>query len=78
MPENPILEEDVAGEFHRIGLADEAADLATEVAQEYGIPVVDARDWLLADRFLDFDHPIFQLEELEDGLAKEIVNVVED
>ena len=77
MPENPILAEDTEGVFHRRGLADEGARLAKELASAHGIPVVDARNWLPADRFLDFDHPIFQLEDLERALAQEIVNALE-
>ncbi len=77
MPENPILAEDTAGVFHRRGLADEGARLAKQLASVHAIPVVDARKWLSADRFLDFDHPIFQLEDLEQPLAQEIVNVLE-
>ena len=76
MPENPILSEDSAGVFHRPGLADDAARLAKQLASEHGIPVVDARDWLPPERFLDFDHPIFELEVLEDQLAQEIVNAL--
>ncbi len=77
MPENPILAEDVDGDFHRPGLSARAAGIARELAASHGIPVVDARDWLPADRFLDFDHPIFELEELERRLAQEILNVRE-
>jgi len=77
MPENPILADDTAGVFHRRGLADEGAHLARELASAHGIPIVDARGWLTRDRFLDFDHPIFQLEDLERRLAQEIVNVLE-
>ena len=77
MPENPILADDTAGVFHRRGLADEGARLARELASAHGIPIVDARGWLTRDRFLDFDHPIFQLEDLERRLAQEIVNVLE-
>jgi hypothetical protein len=77
MPENPILADDTAGVFHRPGLADKAALLAKELAAAHGIPVVDARRWLGADRFLDFDHPIVQLEVFEQRLAEEIVNALE-
>lgn len=77
MPENPILAEDVAGTYHRPGLSEEAARLAKELAAAHGIPVIDARDWLPADRFLDFDHPIFALEELERRLAQEVLDVQE-
>ncbi len=77
MPENPILRKDTEGVFHRIDLSDEAMRLIDELTRAHGIPVVDARDWLSADRFLDFDHAIFQLEGLERPLAREIVNAVE-
>ena len=68
---------DTEGVFHRIDLSDEAMRLIDELSRAHGIPVVDARDWLPADRFLDFDHAIFQLEALERPLAREIVNAVE-
>jgi hypothetical protein len=77
MPENPILGEDTEGVYHRIGLSNEATRLIAEVAGAHGIPVVDARDWLPADRFLDFDHAIYELEGLEHPLAREIVDAVE-
>ena len=77
MPENPILAQDLEGTYHTRGLADEAAALARESAAAHGVPVVDARGWLATDRFLDFDHPIFQLEALEDGLAREVLRAIE-
>lgn len=77
MPENPLLAEDTVGVFHRPGLADEGARIAVALGASHGIPVVDGREWLPADRFLDFDHPIFQLEDLEQPLAQEIVNALE-
>jgi len=77
MPENPILVDDATGVFHRPGLADAGARLAQQLAAARGIPVVDARGWLTTDRFLDFDHPIFELEDLEQRLAQEILDALE-
>ena len=77
LPENPILAEDTSGEFHRLGLADQAARLVDEIAESHGVAVVDARRWLPAECFLDFDHPIWNLGALERPLAKEIVDVFE-
>ena len=76
-PENPILAEDTAGEFHRPGLTDRAAQLVDEIAASHGTAVVDARRWLPAECFLDFDHPIWNLEDLERPLAEEIVDALE-
>lgn len=78
MPENPILALDAEGVYHRVGLSDRAAGLAREIARAHAVPFVDARNWLPADRFLDFDHAIFGLDELEDRLALEILDVLED
>lgn len=76
MPENPILAEDEAGEYHRPGLSDTGARLVEEIAAAHGVPVVDARAWLPPTCFLDFDHPILDLEDLERPLAKEIVDAL--
>lgn len=78
MPENPILALDTQGVYHRVGLSDRAAGLARDIARAHGVDFVDARSWLPADRFLDFDHAIFGLDELEDRLAREILHVLED
>ena len=77
MPENPILAEDVDGEFHRPGLADRAAGFVAELAAHHGIPVLDARARLPTEAFLDFDHPVWDLGDLERPLAQEIVDAVE-
>jgi hypothetical protein len=77
MPENPLLALDENGDFHRTEIPDQGAALVREMASEHGLPVVDARDWLPAECFLDFDHPVFELEELERPLAKEIVDVID-
>jgi hypothetical protein len=77
MPENPILEEDTAGEYHRPGLSDTGARLAREICAAHGVPLVDARHWLPAESFLDFDHPILDLDGLDRPLAKEIVDVLD-
>jgi hypothetical protein len=76
MPENPLLALDTAGAYHRVEIPDQAAALVHELASEHDLPVLDARDWLAAECFLDFDHPVFQLEDFERPLAKEIADVV--
>ena len=77
MPENPILAQDTAGEYHRPGLSDAGARLVEEIGAAHGVPVVDARDWLPPESFLDFDHPIFELDALDRSLAKEIVRALQ-
>lgn len=72
MPENPILAEDTNGEFHRKSIARRGAELVREIAQRQGTPVVDARAWLEIESFLDFDHPIINLDIFEHGLATAI------
>jgi hypothetical protein len=74
MPENPILEEDTAGEFHRPGLSDEAARLVEEIAVEHAARVLDARTLLPTPSFLDFDHPVLEVDALERALAQEVVD----
>ena len=37
----------------------------------------DARAWLEPGSFLDFDHPLFELERFEEPLAREILNALE-
>jgi hypothetical protein len=77
MPENPLLDLDAEGEFHRPGISQQAARLVREIATGHGIPVVDGRRWLPVDCFLDFDHALFELEKLERRLAAEILDALE-
>jgi hypothetical protein len=73
MPENPILADDLAGEFHRPELAPAAATLVEAIAAKHGVAFVDARGWLPTESFLDFDHPIIELDRFDTGLAAAIV-----
>jgi hypothetical protein len=77
MPENPLLELDVRGEYHRPGMSERGASLTRRIAARYGVSVIDARRWLPARSFLDFDHPIFELELFEEPLAREILSALE-
>jgi hypothetical protein len=77
MPENPLLDLDVKGEFHRPEISQQAARLVREIADRHGVSVMDGRRWLPVDCFLDFDHPLFKLEEFEWRLAAEILDVLE-
>jgi hypothetical protein len=77
MPENPILDLDTTGEFHRPEISQRASRLIREIAGRHGVPVVDGRRWLPVDCYLDFDHPLFKLEELERHLAREVIHALE-
>jgi hypothetical protein len=77
MPENPLLGLDQTGEYHRPGMAEEGASMVMRSAARYGVPVIDGRQWLPAECFLDFDHPLFELEYFEEPLAREILNALE-
>jgi len=77
MPENPLLDLDVKGEFHRPEISQQAAKLVHEIAGRYGMSVVDGRRWLPVKCFLDFDHALFELEEFERRLAAEILDALD-
>jgi hypothetical protein len=72
LPENPILEEDAAGELHRPGLSDRVASLVRAESGARHVPVADLRHALDATAFLDIDHPMPELSGLEHRLAEEI------
>jgi hypothetical protein len=76
MPENPILAEDTAHDYHRAGYSDEATATIEAAARAHGVAVVDARAWLPPEAFLDFDHPMPDLSGFHDRLAAEIVRVL--
>jgi hypothetical protein len=56
MPENPILEQDVAGAFHHPGGSVRAVAVIQAVAAWHGVPVWDARATMPDSAFVDFDH----------------------
>ncbi len=77
MPENPLLDEDTAGEYHRPGVSDGTADLVRRTAAARGIPVIDDRRSMPAEAFLDFDHLLPELSGFQRRLAREIADALE-
>jgi hypothetical protein len=76
MPENPLLDDDAAGTYHRPGFSQRAAELIRQVADRYHIRVVDGRHWMPADRFVDFVHVFPDLSGFQDPLASEILHAL--
>ena len=76
MPENPILDLDSTGEYHRLGRSDHEAALIRTTAERYGFSVVDGRRWMPAGEFMDFDHLWRDISEFERPLAREIANAL--
>lgn len=76
MPENPILDLDTKGEYHRLGRSDRDATLISETAERHGLSVVDGRRWMPAEAFMDFDHLWRDLSAFETPLAREIANAL--
>jgi len=73
-PLNAILALDGPGVFHNRDGAKATADLVRASAARYCFPVIDARGWMPAESFLDFDHLFPDLAEFETALAREIVD----
>ena len=76
MPETPLLELDTAGRFHRPGFSDAAASLIRDIAGRHDLTVVDARHWMPAEAFIDFDHLMPDLSGFQQPLAREIVRAI--
>jgi hypothetical protein len=76
MPENPLLGEDVGGRYHVPGFSEEAAVMVRDIAARCGVPVIDARSWMPADAFIDFDHLMPDLGGFQVPLVREIVHAV--
>jgi len=76
MPENPLLDDDTEGLYHRIGFSDHGAELIRRVAARYHVRVVDGRHWMPADRFVDFVHVFPDVSGFQDLLAKEILHAL--
>jgi hypothetical protein len=72
MPENPLIELDAAREYHRPGFSAEAAAIVTRVAERHQVRVVDARAWMPAEAFIDFDHLMPDLSGFQRPFAEEI------
>ena len=76
MPENPLLDADNAGTYHRPGFSDRATALIEQVAARHRIRVVDGRRWMPADRFVDFVHVFPDVSGFQDLLANEILHAL--
>ena len=76
MPENPLLDLDRDGRYHRVGFSNKAADIIETVATRYGVRVVDGRRWMPADAFFDFVHLFPDVGGFQTPLAEEIVRAV--
>jgi len=72
MPENPLIELDAAREYHYPGFSAEAAAIVTRVAERHQVRVVDARAWMQAEAFIDFDHLMPDLSGFQKPFAEEI------
>ena len=71
-PENPLLDLDTAGRYHRLGFSDRAAGIIETVAARHGVRVVDGRRWMPADAFMDFLHLFPDVSGFQVPLAEEI------
>ncbi len=77
MPENPLLEQDVTQQYHRVGFSDRAFALIRDTALPHGVTVVDARHWMPREAFIDFDHVMPDLSGFQRPFAEEIVRALE-
>jgi len=75
MPENPVLAEDTDHRWHDPARAEAAFALIAAAAARHDVPLVDARRWLGAEAFLDFDHPLPGLGGFHEPLAEEVARV---
>jgi hypothetical protein len=74
MPQSPLLAEDETGDLHRPRMEASAVEAIQDAARRHGVEVIDARNWISAERFLDFHHLMPGLSGFEDLLAKEITD----
>jgi hypothetical protein len=77
MPRNPVLALDVAQEYHDAAMEQRAVAALEAAAERHGVPLIDARAWLAAEKFLDLNHPMPGLSGFDERLAEEIRRVVE-
>lgn len=75
MPENPLLRADSQRRWHDPDRAAAAFRLIAEATARHRATLVDARRWLAAEEFLDFDHPFPGLSSFHDALAAEVARV---
>jgi hypothetical protein len=75
-PQNPLLDEDVQGEYHRADALAAADDLVAATARRHGVGIVDGRRWMPADAFLDLDHLFPDQDAFQTRLATEVGRAV--
>ena len=73
LPENPVLDDDAEGEYHRTGFSDATAALVGVVARRHGVPLIDGRRWMPAEAFLDLNHLMPDLSGFQRPLAEMMV-----
>lgn len=77
MPENPLLDLDTQGVYHRPGFSDRAAQLIAQAAGRYHIQVVDGRRWMPPEAFADFLHLMPDISGFQTPLVQEILHELE-
>jgi len=75
-PRNPLLASDSTGEFFDPDRADETITTIQTASTDRRVPVVDARWWMPAEAFFDFDHLIPDVPQFETLLAAKIRDVL--
>jgi hypothetical protein len=76
MPENPLLREDVNREYRQPEVSRDGVRQIRALAELYAVPLIDGRDWMPAQSFLDLDHVMPDVGGLERRLAPEILRAV--
>ena len=78
MPVNPLLEQDVAGQYHVPDLSERTSIAIASLAERHGVPVVDARRWVTAEAFVDFVHLFTDCRQFQRPLAQVIARALAD
>lgn len=76
MPENPVLEQDTEGKYHRPRFAEHASNIVSQIAARYGIRVADGRRWMPPAAFLDFFHLMPDVSGFQKPLVQEVLHDV--
>ena len=73
LPENPVLDQDSEGLYHKPGFSERSASLIAELAARYEIPVVDERRAMPAEAFVDLLHLFPDLSGFQAVLARDVL-----
>jgi hypothetical protein len=74
MPENPVLEQDTEGKYHRPGFSGHASNIVRQIAERRGIRVADGRRWMPTEAFLDFVHLMPDVSGFQKPLVQEVLH----